>query len=206
VATDILLEWLQKDFGIKEVTAIVTGFHQDNLGGIESLLQKGAQVWGMTLTDSLLCRDSASFKREIMESVRNHGDKKYYNRYSKIIFRTPNQLVNLHAGESKSIEIDGLTFEIFYPGPSHTADNSVVYLPDQKLLFGGCMIRAKSSRQPGNVAYADMDKWPWSVEKVLEKYRHAAIVVPGHGLAGDISLIDHTIKILNEWNANHVVE
>jgi hypothetical protein len=32
----------------------------------------------------------------------------------------------------------------------------------------------------------------------MEKYKNAEIVVPGHGDPGDISLLEHTIKVINE--------
>ena len=31
--TESLLNWIEKDFGHLKLTVIVTGFHQDNLGG-----------------------------------------------------------------------------------------------------------------------------------------------------------------------------
>jgi hypothetical protein len=36
----------------------------------------------------------------------------------------------------------------------------------------------------------------------MEKYKNAEIVVPGHGNPGDISLIEHTITVINENKNN----
>jgi metallo-beta-lactamase class B len=50
-----------------------------------------------------------------------------------------------------------------------------------------------------------MQKWPRSVEKVLDKYKDAKIVVPGHGDYGDTGLIKHTIELLDRVNAQSAV-
>lgn len=46
------------------------------------------------------------------------------------------------------------SLEVFYPGPGHTPDNSVVYLPAHKLLYGGCFIKSKESVSLGNIEEA----------------------------------------------------
>src|SRR6185295_3616589 len=75
------------------------------------------------------------------------------------------------------------TAEVFYPGPAHTRDNIVVWLPDSRVLFGGCAVRAATSGL-GNVADADLTAYPASIRRVLERYPAAEVVVPGHGDVG----------------------
>jgi len=48
-----------------------------------------------------------------------------------------------------------------------------------------------------------MEEWPISVQKVIERYPDARIVVPGHGEVGEESLLTHTVEILNNWNKEH---
>nr|WP_122630835.1 subclass B1 metallo-beta-lactamase GRD23-1 [uncultured bacterium]APR64493.1 carbapenem-hydrolyzing metallo-beta-lactamase GRD23-1 [uncultured bacterium] len=85
--------------------------------------------------------------------------------------------------------------EVFYPGAGHAPDNLVVWLPKQKILFGGCLIRAKEAKNLGNVADAVIGEWPRSAEKLQEKYGNAKVVVPGHGEVGDVSLLEHTKEL-----------
>jgi len=82
--------------------------------------------------------------------------------------------------------------EIFYPGPGHSQDNVVVWLPKPGTLFGGCFIRAAESTSLGNVSDAFVSQWPESAAKVLGRYKTARVVVPGHGKVGDASLLQHT--------------
>jgi metallo-beta-lactamase class B len=76
---------------------------------------------------------------------------------------------------------DPMGFEIFYPGPGHTPDNIVVYLSKQKVLDGGCFLKAANVKSLGNMEDADVKAWPASLERVAGRYPKATIVIPGHG-------------------------
>jgi metallo-beta-lactamase class B len=81
---------------------------------------------------------------------------------------------------------DPMGFEIFYPGPGHTADNIVVYLPKQKILDGGCFLKSANVTGLGNLEDADLVAWPKSLQNLAERYAEAKVVIPGHGpIAGD---------------------
>ncbi len=88
--------------------------------------------------------------------------------------------------------------EIFYPGAGHTIDNSVVWFPERKILFGGCLVKAESNTSLGNVMDADLKEWPRSIHKVLDKFPAAEVVIPGHGASGGMELLQHTLDLLSE--------
>lgn len=90
--------------------------------------------------------------------------------------------------------------EFAFLGAGHTVDNIVAWIPKEKILFGGDIIRAQNARNLGNTAEADLDSWPKSLKKIKQAYPHAEIVVPGHGGHGGQSLIDHTIDLCNSGN------
>jgi metallo-beta-lactamase class B len=193
-----LLDWIEKSFGHIKLTAIVTGFHQDNLGGNEVLLSKNIPVYGSDLTVKLLKEMGAGLKEVIMNSVSNEKDKKYYDSYKALNMEPPNRIFQLKKG--LKLKIDDEIFEVYFPGESHTRDNTVVYLCKQKILFGGCMIKGLEFDNPGYTGYANMTEWPKSVEKVMNKFKDAEIVIPGHGTQGGKELLPHMIKVLNDWN------
>ena len=83
-----------------------------------------------------------------------------------------------------------------YLGAGHSSDNIIVWIPSEKILFGGCMVKALSAKGLGNTADADLDIWPKTIQKVLDKYPDAKIVIPGHGEFGGVELLKHTIEIL----------
>ncbi len=82
----------------------------------------------------------------------------------------------------------------FFPGAGHTKDNVVVYVPGDRVLFGGCLIKAVTAADLGNLADAVVADYARSVENVRNRYGSARYVIPGHGtLRGDS--IGHTIAM-----------
>ena len=77
IATRYMLNWINNNFGELTLSAIVTGFHQDNLGGNEVLISRGIPVYGMKLTAGLLEHEGEEFQKIIIESVRNNDDPSY---------------------------------------------------------------------------------------------------------------------------------
>ena len=194
----MLVDWMKSSFGEVNLIAINTGFHVDNIGGNEFLLSKGIAVYGSNLTAKLITERGQAEKSRLLEGFKSPENKKYYDAYKDLTFVPPNRIFDINQG--LLLKIGDEDVNVFYPGPSHTIDNVVVYFPKRKILFGGCMIKSLDSRDAGYTADADMQKWPRSVEKVLSIYKDAKIVVPGHGDYGDTALIKHTIELLDKVN------
>jgi metallo-beta-lactamase class B len=197
-AAKLLVDWIKNNFGDVNLVAINTGFHVDNLGGNEYLLSKGIAVYGSNSTAKLVAERGQKEKNRLLEGFTSPENKKYYDAYKDLTFVPPNRIFDINQG--LHLKIGDEDVNVFYPGPSHTLDNVVVYFPKRKILFGGCMIKSLDSKDAGYSADADMLKWPRSVEKVLSIYKDAKIVVPGHGDYGDTALIKHTIELLDKVN------
>jgi metallo-beta-lactamase class B/metallo-beta-lactamase class B GIM len=90
------------------------------------------------------------------------------------------------------------TLEVFYPGGGHTVDNVTVWLPGQRLLFGGCLIRSMATMSLGFIGEARLDEWAGSVETLQFRYPDALMVVPGHGRLGNRSLLSHTHHLASQ--------
>jgi metallo-beta-lactamase class B len=86
--------------------------------------------------------------------------------------------------------------ELFYPGPGHTVDNIVTWITDEKVLFGGCLVRSADAKTLGYTREADLAAWPATLAKVKERFPTARLIVPGHGDPGGWELIANTLKLL----------
>ena len=143
---------------------------------------------------------------EIKEIHKNVYLHKSFSRADGFGLASSNGLVVVDSGkafEDPEYLLAGGLIEVFYPGRGHTIDNIVVWLPESEILFGGCFVRSLGTDGLGYVGEAHIDQWFNSVEKVLLKYPQAKIVVPGHGNAGDIQLLQHTIKLAESaYNAS----
>ncbi|MCT4645297.1 MAG: subclass B1 metallo-beta-lactamase, partial [Carboxylicivirga sp.] len=73
------------------------------------------------------------------------------------------------------------------------------WLPKQKILFGGCLIKSIHSKGLGNLSDAVVDDWDTTVEQLMFAYPDAKIVIPGHGNYGDAELLSHTIVLVKEF-------
>lgn len=90
------------------------------------------------------------------------------------------------------------SLDVFYPGPAHTRDNVVVWLPQRRLLVGGCMIRSARTRSLGFTGEADLKRWPASLEKVRARCAGAEVVIPGHGEVAGMDALENTARLLRE--------
>lgn len=81
-----------------------------------------------------------------------------------------------------------------FPGEGHTPDNIVCYFPDEKVLFGGCLLKSAGAGK-GFLGDANILEWAKTVTSVKSKYGGAAVIIPGHGNTGDIELLDYTIGL-----------
>ncbi len=85
--------------------------------------------------------------------------------------------------------------EIFYPGPGHTIDNVVVWLPALNILFGGCFVKSLHSKSLGYVKEASINQWSQSIDTLIARYPSTKLVIPGHGMEGGQELLVHTHRL-----------
>jgi len=95
-----------------------------------------------------------------------------------------------------AFDLGGRVVEVYYPGPGHTVDNTVVYDRSSKILFGGCLIRSESATDLGFTGDGNISEWGLSTARAAHRYPDANIVVPGHGDANGAELFAHTIKLV----------
>lgn len=92
------------------------------------------------------------------------------------------------------ILVGGRVVRCGYFGPGHAVDTSVTYLAAERVLFGGCLVKAAGAGR-GFVGDADLGQWSATVTKVQQAFPEADLVVPGHGSCGDRGLLDFTITM-----------
>ena len=86
--------------------------------------------------------------------------------------------------------------ELRHLGPGHTVDNIVVWIPDEKILFGGCLVKAATSQDMGYIDEADLKAWPETIARVAAAFPDAALIVPGHGPPGGAETLRRTVELI----------
>ena len=165
--TRALLERIETELGLPVRRAVVTHSHYDRVAGVDVLEARRISVYAHSLTQ----------RRAIGQGM-----------------PVPDTtLPNLDA-PGASIRLGAI--EIFFPGPGHAPDNLMVWVPSQRVLFGGCAVRAAASLTLGSVSDADLASWPEAIGRAQARYPEAEIVVPGHGDPGGADLLEHTMSLL----------
>lgn len=88
------------------------------------------------------------------------------------------------------------SFQTCYPGPGHAPDNIVIWIPKEKVLYGGCLIKSTDATSLGNLSDANLQAWPASLHKVMAKYPAPAYVIPGHEGWSNNQSLQHTLQLL----------
>jgi len=165
-----------------------------------------------SLTEQLVKWITDSLKVRIVGFVPNHwhsdcmgglnylnsiGIPSYANEKTIIIAKSKNLPIPQHGFvDSLILHVDNQTVLCKYYGPAHTTDNIVTWIPSEKILFGGCMVKDMKSETLGNIADADLTEWPKTIARVITDYTSADIIIPGHGAFGGQELLEHTLDLL----------
>lgn len=102
-------------------------------------------------------------------------------------------------GAVKRFWVGHTAIECRFLGGGHAWDNIVVWLPKERILFGGCMVKEAAAQGVGNTEdAAPLTVWCETIRKVQQSYPNAQVVVPGHGTPGGRELLEHTKNVLNQ--------
>jgi metallo-beta-lactamase class B len=100
--------------------------------------------------------------------------------------------------DSLQLKLGDKLINCYYLGAAHSLDNIVVWIPSEKILFAGCMIKSLNSKDLGNTVDGNLISYPNTIDKLTVKFPTAKIVIPGHGQFGGLELIAHTQELLND--------
>jgi metallo-beta-lactamase class B len=154
--------------------------------------------------DIVLCIATHSHDDRVggMNVLKQHGTKTYTSILTyQLAKKADNPLPEFTFKRDTSFSVGGIKLQTYFPGEGHTSDNIVIWLPQQKILFGGCFIKSLETNGIGYTADSNLKQWPVSVNRLSKKYSDAQIVIPGHqGWQGGNKMLDHTISIIKATN------
>jgi len=159
---------------------INTNYHPDRAGGNPYWQSIGCEIHATEKTNQLMKSDWVSI---CAFTRRSNPD------FPEIPLVLPTRI---HNGNFKLQEGK---IEVLYLGSSHTEDGVFVYFPDEKLLYGGCILKSFL----GNLEQANLQEYPETLQKLKKLNLEIVTIIAGHGQPiHDKSLIDQTLKLLEE--------
>jgi glyoxylase-like metal-dependent hydrolase (beta-lactamase superfamily II) len=161
-----LVEEIRRITPLPIVRVIVTHYHADHIYGLQTFKALGARVVAHRAAGEYLNSEAAQLR--LVASREELAP--WINEQTRLV--PPDEWLD---GDT-DYRIGGVPLQLRAVGPSHTPEDLVVYLPQEKVLFAGDLVFR--SRIP-YVGKADSRHWIAALDKLLEL--EASVIVPGHG-------------------------
>jgi len=145
---------------------IVTHYHADHVYGLQTFKAAGAQILAQRAAKDYITSETAV--KRLQDSRQTLAP--WIN--DKTLLVPADQWID----GPITLTVGGVKIEIHAVGPAHTAEDLVVYLPQEKVLFAGDLV---FRRRIPFVGQADSGHWIAALDALLGF--DAAAVVPGHG-------------------------
>lgn len=191
VVVDTLLSAREAKRFIRDIRAVSrkpiryvvnTHYHLDHAFGNSEFVKLGAVVIAQE-------NDRKAMERSAAETLKNIGE---YGLTAKDMKGTVPAYPSLSYGDRMTIDIGGVLVELIHARHSHTDGDTLVYLPDRKVLFAGDVLFTNYHPFLGE---GNIGEWA----KQLDEIRSMDVekIIPGHGpLSGKKDLEDMKEYIL----------
>lgn len=166
-ATESLLDTIRTTIGKPVTKLIITQHHLEKSAGVDFMEFEGVEVFTHPLTPI---------------KAANAGSP------------VPNTSVAALKTAKSRTKVGKV--EIAYPGTAFTEENLVVYIPSEKILYGGSTVKGAEASSLGNIGDADIKTWPSALNWIKATYPETQTIVPGRGKGSDLRLIDKTLAMI----------
>lgn len=184
----VMVDWIRERWAPERMVAINTHWHLDGTAGNAAYRDAGVDIYASTHTQALSLERGPSMREDAGDGLPASVNAR--------VRATPVVPANhtFEASEGLTLTLGGEPVKVVFPGPAHSRDNVVVWLPERGVLFGGCMLKLGNSL--GNLGDASVPDWS---EALLPLASMApSIVVPGHGPTGGPEIIANTQRLVRE--------
>jgi metallo-beta-lactamase class B len=142
-------------------SVVLTNHHPDRAGGADYWTSIGAETYATERTKALLERNWDALLAET---------RKAFPDYPSLKRPIPTIVVDgdfsLQEGRVRTL----------YFGPSHTDDGVFVHLPEERVLYGGCILK----EHLGNLAHANVAEYPRTLARLRDAKLEIETIVAGH--------------------------
>jgi len=137
-----------------------------------------------------------SDRTEGLEYYKNKGIKTYTTSLTDELSKKNNKKRAEYLIEKDTIfNVGQYTFETYYPGQGHTADNIVIWFDKEKILYGGCLIKGADAENLGYLGDANVTEYYSTLKKVQQKCPNPNFIIISHSEWDNINSLKHSIKL-----------
>jgi metallo-beta-lactamase class B len=94
-----------------------------------------------------------------------------------------------------TLTVGQYSFQTYYPGHGHTADNIVIWFEEEGILYGGCLIKSVDDSTLGNLADANVKTYATTLKSVQKKCKKPSYIIPGHNSWESNRSLEHSLKM-----------
>jgi metallo-beta-lactamase class B len=146
----------------KPITEVIdTNYHPDRAGGNAYFKSIGARIVSTEMTNDLLAAHWDEMVCYVQKASPN---------YPTLPLVSPDKTF------PGDFELQGGGIKAIYLGPSHTPDGIFVFFPQEKVLYGNCILK----EQLGNLDFADLNEYPKTLLKLKQLNLGFTTIVAGH--------------------------
>ena len=137
-----------------------------------------------------------SDRTEGLEYYQNKGIKTYTTSLTDELSKKNNKKRAEYLIEKDTIfNVGQYSFETYYPGQGHTADNIVIWFDKEKILYGGCLIKGADAESLGYLGDANVTEYYSTLKKVQQKCPNPKFIIISHSGWDNINSLKHSIKL-----------
>lgn len=131
-----------------------------------------------------------------LEYYKNLGIKTYTTVLTdKLCRENNNKRAEFLILNDTTFKLGGYAFEVYYPGGGHTIDNIVVWFNQEKILYGGCLIKGAEAKDLGYLGDASINEYESSLKKVKSRYSKPNFIIVSHHNWLNKNSLNHSIKL-----------
>jgi metallo-beta-lactamase class B len=173
-----------KKISNKPISEVInTNYHPDRAGGNAYWKSVGAKIVSTQMTYELL-------KSDWIKVV--NWNRREIPSYPSLPLVLPTVT---YPGD---FELQEGKVKAFYLGPSHTPDGIFVYFPEEKVIYGGCILK----EQIGNLVFANISEYPKTLRRLQQLRLEIQTIIAGHSSAvHGPELIDKYLELLRKYSS-----
>jgi metallo-beta-lactamase class B len=135
-----------------------------------------------------------------LEYYRQHGIRTYTTRHTDELSKARGQKrAEFLILKDTLFRLGQYSFETYFGGAGHSPDNIVIWCRENRIIYGGCLVKSTDATDLGNINDASVAAWANTIKKIQQRFKDFRYVIPGHGQWQSRDALDHTLRLVNDF-------
>jgi glyoxylase-like metal-dependent hydrolase (beta-lactamase superfamily II) len=193
-------------------TVLNTHHHMDHTGGNAAFSEAGAKLYAhprcRERVEKMTSMYTAGLDQKITALEKSGVDgaaaatadaKAFKDKLSKLKPDAFTPEGTLEGG--KPLDLAGHKIEVHHVGPGHTDNDVFFFFPKENVLVAGDLIFSGLHAYYDSSGGANSTGWVRSLGRVIQLCNEKTVVIPGHGVVGDVEIAKKQIKYFEDVQA-----